>query len=276
MMRLKQFFGPSIPISEARVWRHATAPQFLIYMMVFATVAAIWHPHAGLKAAPILAQIAFWMIGYVLFIFAYGVIHLTMIRISLRFGIVTIWETLLMFLTTASMVFPVLVIFPLLRIDIGGVWELAELVVFCFALFEIGAFGYLAFGDKVLYPEIYASPDLADSEDPKHEIFLRGTPLPVAKVEMIRSTDDGFEAFGMGQTYFAKRRFGTALSELPVDLGFQIHRSIWVSRQLAENHQREGRTLYVSLSDGKRLPVARSRQSEFENWLKMLGDSKRR
>lgn len=276
MMRLKQVFGPSIPISEARVWRHATSPQFVVYMAVFATVAAIWHPHAGLKAAPFLAQLVFWVTGLVLFIFAYGAVHLTMIRISLRFGIMTIWETAVMFLTTALMVLPILIIFPLLGIETGGFTDLAGLVLFCFALFEIGAFGYLAFGDQVLYPEIYASPDTADRNDPKGEIFLRGTPLPVAKVEMIRSTDDGFEAFGMGQTYAAKRRFGLVLSELPVDLGFQIHRSIWVSRPLAEKHHRDGRTLYVSLSDGKRLPVARSRQSEFENWLKMLSDSKRR
>lgn len=270
MMRLKQVFGPSIPMSEARVWRQVNSPRFLIYMTVFAVVAAIWHPHAGLKSAPLLAQVVFWGIAFPLFTVTYLFIHLTMIRVSLRFGIVTIWETLIMFLTTAFMVGPILVLFPVLGVSTGGARALAEMVVFCFALFEIGAFGYLAFGDKVLFPEIYASPDAKADDPTAHEIFLRGTPLPVAQVEMIRSVDDGFEAYGMGQTHIGKRRFGLVLSELPVDLGFQIHRSIWISRKLAEHRQRDGRNVFVTLSNGKRLPVARSRQTEFENWMKLL------
>ena len=87
---------------------------------------------------------------------------------------------------------------------------------------------------------------------------------------MISASDEGIEVVGMGQAWSVARPFGVVVSELPVDLGFQIHRSIWISRELAQRHESDGRRMYVTLSDGRRLPVARSRQREFQNWVRLI------
>lgn len=270
MMILKHIFGPSIPMSEARTFRFVNQPMLLAYAGAFALVAAFLHPHAFLRTAPLLEQVAYWTIGLPIFIWAYALIHLGIFRISLKLCIQTIPETLIMFLTVLFMTLPTIGIFWLFGIQTGGIMEIALFFVFCFALFEIAAFGYLAFADRALFPEVYAAPDAEPDVSGTYDIFLRGTPLPLAQVEMIRSVDNGFEAYGMGETHTGKRRFGLVIAELPVDLGFQINRSIWVSRKLAENRQKDGRNVYVTLSNGKRLPVARSRQGEFENWTRML------
>lgn len=276
MMRLKHILGPSIPISEARVYRLANTRAFYVYAFVFVVILAMWHPLETLHAAPLHIQIIFWLFGYMTWLFAYTFIHLGILRFSLRMGIATVSETLVMYLSLAFPLSIQLMFLGWLGVDVSDWQEKIEFLMFIFVLAEIGAFGYLSFGDEALFPEIYETPD--ERPDPAHprEIFLRGTSLLVAKVDMISASEEGIEVLGMGQTWAVARPFGIAVSELPVDLGFQIHRSIWISRDLAQRHRSDGRRLYVILSDGRRLPVARSRQREFQNWVRMIGAKEHR
>lgn len=259
-------------MSEARVYRSINQPLFFVYEGAFVLVAALWHPHVFLKAAPLLNQAIFWVGSLPVFVVTYTLIHLGLLRLCQKLSIMTLWETVIMALTVGTMILPTVVFFSVLGIETGGWQEMAGFFAFCFALFEIAAFGYLAFADRVLFPEVYDAPEEEEETDSNglHEVFLRGTTLPVAQVEMIRSVDEGVEVYGMGQTQLAKRRFGVVVAELPVALGFQIHRSIWISRKLAANRQKDGRSVVVTLSSGKKLPVARSRQDEFENWILTL------
>lgn len=270
MMRLKQLFGPSIPISEARVWRMAYTRAFYVYEIAFALIAALSHPYAPLHAAPIYVQIIFWTAGYAMFLPIYHFVHIVLLRGSLRFEIKTISETFLMALTLALLMPFSVLCFTVLGVAVTGVVPLLSLFVFCLVLFEIGAYGYLKYGDRALFPEIYAPADAPPEPERTYEVFLRGTTLPVASVEMIRALDKGIEVRGLNQTFTVKRSLQRTLSELPVNLGIQIHRTIWVSRHLARNHINEGGTLYVTTSDGKRFPVARSRRTEFLAWIRMM------
>lgn len=276
MILLKHPLGPGVPMSEARVYRFANQPLFFVYELAFALVAALWHPHEFLRAAPLHSQAIFWVVSLPVFVITYTLIHLGLLRLCQKFSIMTLWEPLIMVLAIGTMMLPTLAFFSILGIKTGGWQVMVGFFAFCFALFEIAAFGYLAFADKVLFPEVYAAPEEEAEPDGLHEVFLRGTTLPVAQVEMIRSVDEGVEVYGMGQTQLAKRRFGVVVAELPVALGFQIHRSIWISRKLALNRQKDGRSVVVTLSNGKRLPVARSRQGEFENWVHLLEQGRTR
>jgi hypothetical protein len=272
MMRFKQVFGPEIPMSEARIFRFARSRAFYFYKILFLLIAALWHPYDALRAAPLHVQVIFWSFGFATFLLVFHVCHLGLLRLSLRLGITTVSETLVMLL---ALVLPYpfqLLLLGKMGVDTGSLVDQLEFLVFNFVLFELGAFGYLKFGDRVLFPEVYDAP--GEDPDPARprEIFLRGTSLPISQIEMISASEEGFEAVGMGQTWFVARPFGVAVSELPVDLGFQIHRSIWISRDLAVRHERDERRLFVTLSDGRRLPVARSRQREFQNWVRLIED----
>jgi hypothetical protein len=270
MMQFKHVLGPSIPINEARVWRLAKTPFFYAYAMAFAGLASLFHPYAPLHAAPVAIQTLFWVVGFAGFMLFYTVIHLVVLRLSLRFGVRTISETLIMVATLTMVAVVNMSGLTLIGVQMAGVWQVVSFFVFCVLLFEIGAYGYLKLGDRALFPEIYYPTDAQPPAGRSYEIFLRGTSLPVAKVEIIRALDKGIEVTGMNQTFTVKRSLKTTLSELPVTLGIQIHRTIWVSHQLARQYITENGTLFVTTSDGKRFPVARSRQAEFLSWLQMM------
>lgn len=268
-MRLKHILGPSIPMSEARVWRMAETPAFYAYTVAFAFLAALSHPYEPLRAAPLEVQVIYWSLGLVGYTILYSLFHLMMLRLSLRFGVKTISETALMTITIFVLVLQSVAVFPILGIPVTDATQVFVFFAFCLVLFEVGAFGYLTWGDRALFPEIYAPEDEAPVDGRNYELFLRGTPLPVANVEIIRAMDKGIEVIGMNQTYTVKRSLQVTLSELPVHIGIQIHRTIWVSYNLARNYIDDGGTLYVTTSDGKRFPVARSRRAEFVAWVKM-------
>ena len=116
MMRFKQIFGPSIPMSEARIYRLANTRAFYVYAMVFLAIVALWHPLTPLHASPLHVQAIAWVFGYVTWLTTYTFVHLGLLRLSLRMGITTVSETLVMFLALA-LPFP----FQLILMDWMGV-----------------------------------------------------------------------------------------------------------------------------------------------------------
>ena len=275
MIRSRHILGPSIPTSEVRVAHVTRSPRFIAFMSLFGMIAALRHPAESLSSSPITTQVIFWTFAFPLFSAFYSLWTVLIFRISMRLGRRAMSETLVMFIVTAkscTLLVPVAV-FLGIPIELG---ESLRFLVFCFLLFEVGAYIYMAWADRVLFPEVYRDPAPTPLRPSGHEVFFRGTDLPVAELETISARDNGIEVTGMGRTLFVDRAFGVAVAELPVDLGFTIHRSVWVSLKVAGNIQREGRNMLVTLPDNRRLPVARSRQKEFENWLDQMGLSRTR
>lgn len=270
MIRSQHLLGPSIPTSEIRVVHVTRSPRFLAFMSLFGLIAALRHPAETLSSSPVMTQIIFWAIAFPLFSAAYSFWTVLIFRLSMRLGRRAMSETLVMLIVTlkcCALLFPVAV---LLGVQLGQS-EMLRFLVFCFLLFEVGAYIYMVWADRVLFPEVYQDPATTPLRPPGQEIFFRGTDLPITELETISARDNGIEVTGMGRTLFVGRPFGVAVSELPIDLGFTIHRSVWVSMKVAGNIQREGRNLFVILPENRRLPVSRSRQKEFENWLEQMG-----
>lgn len=273
MIRSKHILGPSIPTSEDRVAHVTRSPRFLAYMSLFGVLAALRHPATALSAAPVTVQIIFWAIGFVVFSVAYSFGTVVVFRASMRLKRSTMSEALVMLIVTVQSCAVLVPVAFLLGIELDA-GEIIRFALFCFLLFEVGAYVYIAWADRILFPEVYQSASPAPDRAPGLEIFFRGTDLPVSELETISARDNGIEVTGLGRSLFVDRRFGGAVAELPVDLGFKIHRSVWVSLKVATNVIREDRTLLVVLPDGRRLPVARSRQQEFENWLQLVAREK--
>ena len=270
MIVSRHILGPAIPTSEVRVAHVTQSPRFVAFMSLFGMIAALQHPVASLSTAPIGDQVIFWAIGFTLFTVAYSFWTVAVFRLSMRLGRRSMSEILVMLIVTVkccALLVPVALLLDI-RIERG---EYLRFVIFCLILFEIGAYIYMAWADRVLFPEVYRDPNPAPVRPQGREILFRGTDMPIAELETISARDDGIEVTGMGRSLSVDRRFGLAVAELPVDLGFKIHRSVWVSLKVARQVRREGRQLLVVLPDNRRLPVARSRRKEFETWLDQMG-----
>ena len=62
-------------------------------------------------------------------------------------------------------------------------------------------------------------------------------------------------------------RFNDIVSELPDDLGMQVHRSHWVAYPAIEKLLRENGRLWLSLIDGSKIPVSRKHASDVQDHL---------
>ncbi len=269
MIRYKFIFGPSIPMNDARIWHQSWTPQVRLYFLIFAIIAAVFHPSDQLSSAPLALQVAFWTVGYLIYIFAYPIIQLACVRFVLMLGRSTLFMNVPLELTNLLLAAVMYGFARLVGIPTQDGWDLAQFVAFNVMLFELGGFCYLAYADRTIFPEVYAVAGPTPPDRPPREIFLRGSTIPVHLVEVISAQENGVRATGQGQSAFIPRPFGLVVSELPVDLGFQIHRSLWVSRNLALNFVSEGRKHFIQLPDGRRFPIARSRRREYRNWLAM-------
>jgi hypothetical protein len=254
-------------MSEGRIWHQSWTPQLRLYFLLFCAIAALFHPSDQLSSVSIAIQISFWVIGYLIFIFCYPFILLGCLRAAQIRGWSGVYISVPLELTIILMAVSMYGFAKVVGIPTGDVWDLSGFMAFNVVLFELAAFCYIAYVDPVIFPEIYEVPSEDVPDQRPRELILRGSTIPVNLVEVIAAQDNGVLVSAQGQEVFIARPFGLVVSELPVDLGFQIHRSLWVSRNLALNFAAEGRRHLIQLPDGRRFPIARSRQSEYRNWL---------
>lgn len=269
MIRSQHFLGPSIPTNEVRVTHVTQSFRFLAFMSMFGLIAALRHPATFLSSAPMTSQLIFWAIGFTFFSFAYRLWTILVFRIAMRIGRPTMSEALVMLIVTVKSCALLIPVASFLGMS-PTIDEVLRFGLFCFLLFEAGAYVYMAWADRILFPEVYQSEGPTHDRPPGHEIFFRDTDIPITELETISAHANGIEVTGLGRCVFVNRRFSGAVAELPIDLGFKIHRSVWISLKVATKILRDDRQLLVVLPDGRRLPVARSRQQEFENWLAQM------
>lgn len=269
MMRLRYPFGPSMPMSEARVWHQSWTPQLRLYFLLFCIIVALFNPSWQLATASVVLQLVFFLTGYLIFVFCYPFILLGCLRVAQMRGWSSVYISVPLELTNMLMAVVMFSFCKVTDIPTDDLQDIAWFVAFNTVLFELAAFCYIAYVDQVIFPEVYAMAEPTNAARPPREIFLRGSTIPVHLVEVISAQDNGVLAMGQGKEQFIPRPFGLVVSELPVDLGFQIHRSLWVSRGLALNFISEKRRHFIQLPDGRRFPIARSRQAEYRNWLNL-------
>lgn len=274
MIQYKHFFGPSIPMNVARVTYQSKSPQLRLFFLLFAMIAALFHPSDQLSTASVPVQIAFWLIGYFLFFYGYRVVLIAAVRFAIARGWSRLYVSGPLELTILGTVVVMYGFAQLVGIPTEDHRDLLEFLLFNVALYELGAFCYIAYADRAVYPEVYDSVAPQPGKPSLHEIFLRGSDLPVHNVEYISAQDNGVVATAGGRSVFIPRPFGLVISELPVDLGLQIHRSLWVSRGLALNLVSDGKKQFILLPDGRRFPIARSRQREYQAWLAQVQKQK--
>lgn len=257
----------TMPMSEARIWRHNLAPQTRIYVLLFAIIGAVFHPSEQISSASLGAQAVFWIVGYSGFILFYFILSIASIRVSQWME----WEGVFMHVPLQGAIyatgFVLYMVAPYIGIATADHWDLFYFTLFNVLIYELAAYLYVAYGDRAMYPEVYSDrPADAVISGRTYEVFLRGSTMPVHEVDMITAFEEGANATSGIETCYIARPFGEVIAELPLSMGFQIHRSVWVSRRLAVNFQTEGRSTFVTLPDGRRYPVARARQKIYKRW----------
>ncbi|OYU19143.1 MAG: hypothetical protein CFE34_06975 [Rhodobacteraceae bacterium PARR1] len=271
MMRLKHILGPSIYKNEARILRALRSPRFHGFIFLNGALMMLLNPSPTIAAAPLHLVVAIWGFGSALFVPVYCMWEFVFLRLWLRPGRTDVPEILIMCLTLAVLVPLVIGFAAMIGVWITDPYEIAGVIVFTLLMLQGSSYITLRFVDRLLFPELYLS--TPDGKDPKtaieRPIFIQGTTIPLVQVEMIVARDHQTEVIARAETQISRLRFGDLVAELPVESGFQIHRSIWVSRDLAVRVVRDGRRAFVEVSPGRRLPVARERLREFEHWLRV-------
>lgn len=274
MMRLRHILGPSLLTNESRILRTFRSPPFHAYIYLNGALLTLLNPSPTIAAAPLATVLAIWAIGALLFIPIYSGWELVYLRLWVRPGRIDVPEIAVMSLTLLTLA-PIFFGFSsVMGVYVTNLTEVAVIFVFTLIMLQCTSYIYIRFVDRVLFPDVYATPQSQDEPDAR-PMFVQGTTLPLHHVETIMARGRYTEVATRSETQIARIRFGDLIAELPLDCGFQIHRSIWVSRALANNTVRDGRRTYIDIPPGRRLPVAREREREFENWLECIDDLKK-
>lgn len=112
--------------------------------------------------------------------------------------------------------------------------------------------------------EIADSPSLPIAQD-KIPVpgFLQRMEMPVDldMVIALKAEQHYMSVYTHDKKYIVLYRFGDALTELPEDLGWQVHRSWWIRNSVLKCLYQSGRKMYAELITGDRVPVSNQNQA---------------
>ncbi len=264
MIKYTHFFGKSIPVDLDRVTRSVRTAKLALFFFLFACISALFHPSEQLASASIARQCAFWVVGFLVYFFGYRIILVSAVRFATWRGWSTLYASGPVEVTNLIAAALMFAFAKLIGIPTDDTSDLIKFFAFNIVLYELGTFCYIAYADRTMYPDIYAplpQPHL------DREVFLPGTTFLTHQVDFIIAAANGVEVSSNGRTVFIPRPFGQVIADLPIDLGFQIHRSLWVARKLALKLQSDGFRQFVQVPDGRRFPMARTRKRAYRDWL---------
>ncbi|MGY9050121.1 hypothetical protein P775_19340 [Puniceibacterium antarcticum] len=150
-----------------------------------------------------------------------------------------------------------------------------ETVFYRFVLPTMLPMAELACAEKIATATIaqpaLATPATAATEDGKapevRYLLIGNHRVPVSRIRHIEAREHHVRVT-MDSTILTRRaRLGDIVAQTLPEDGFQPHRSWWVSRNEALEIEREGNRHSLKLHDDTRIPVARTRLSEVQNWV---------
>lgn len=93
--------------------------------------------------------------------------------------------------------------------------------------------------------------------------FLQHMEVPVEldAVIALKAEQHYISVYTYDKKYIVLYRFGDALTELPEDIGWQIHRSWWIRNSVLRRLHQSGRKMYAELITGELVPVSSPNQA---------------
>jgi len=112
-----------------------------------------------------------------------------------------------------------------------------------------------------------AGPDVVGSSDRSSETgYLRHLDQPL-KGELLRveAQEHYVRLVSDQENRMVLYRFNDIVSELPGKLGMQVHRSHWVAFAAAESLYRDSGRLWLTITDGSKIPVSRKYSEDVQS-----------
>lgn len=146
--------------------------------------------------------------------------------------------------------------------------------IFTVVFSEVVMFFYFT----IIYPkvveeqgvELEATPEVAVVHERRY-IDAGGVPIAVGEVLYLEAQQSYVNIVTTTRSYLVRRKFSECISDVPEDMGKQVHRSYWVNRSAVADFQRLNQySFQIILNNGVKIPVARTRSTEIENWFRDL------
>jgi DNA-binding LytR/AlgR family response regulator len=146
--------------------------------------------------------------------------------------------------------------------------------IFTAVFAEVVMFFYFS----IIYPKVIeeqgVEPEMLPEEPIAFErryIDAGGVPIAVGEVLYLEAQQSYVNIVTLARTYLVRRKFSECISDMPEDMGKQVHRSYWVNRCAVADFQRLNQySFQIVLNNGFNVPVSRTRSTEIEKWFRDL------
>lgn len=162
MMRSKHLLGPSLITNESRLLRCLRSPKFHAFVYLNGALLTLLNPSPTIAAAPWTTILAIWAMGSTLFIPIYLGWQWVLLRLWIRPGHIEVPEIIVMSLTLLILTPVFLGFAAVLDVRVTNPTEVVVIFVFALIMLEGTSYVYIRFADRLLFPDVYASPPFAD------------------------------------------------------------------------------------------------------------------
>jgi hypothetical protein len=127
-------------------------------------------------------------------------------------------------------------------------------------------------------PEVVPEQDLPAptlDEPPAQErfILIGAEPIALSRLRVIEAREHHVHVSLEDESLMLRARMSDILAQTQAGDGVQTHRSWWVSAQAAQALGRDGNKHVLHISDGRQIPVARTRLGDVKHWMQSQRDS---
>jgi hypothetical protein len=148
---------------------------------------------------------------------------------------------------------------------------LSAFMVYNFVLLEICLLGYLYFlfapVMKSLSKEGKIEKYSLGEFEARRIIHLAGSRYDVSTIQYIQANDHYLNLRLQNSHKMIKANLTEVSAQTTSEDGFLVHRSYWIARHAIHSARKAGGRIFITVSDGTEIPVARPRQKDVLAWL---------
>ncbi len=220
----------------------------------------------------LVATLAIWAVILSSFLLCHGVMLFLWATLYRALGNLTLPGALV---TASALVLPVVLGETLLRFTSHGdlAFAIFPQILFYFVIAETFIMIYMRFVRPLPTPEAADATAAALQEaavaSPPHErhILIGAEPVALRNLRHIQAMEHHVRVVLDDTSLTHRARLSDIVAQTDPEDGIQPHRSWWVAKHVARSLERDGQKHVLTLDDGTRVPVARSRVHEVRDWM---------
>lgn len=279
-MEFFDLFGGRVRLSPDEYLRLLGTRATQTYLLCVLAILVATDAPGMLGQIPLLAILALWFVVLSAFLICHGLALSLYSALNIWLGRFVLPGALL---TLLAITLPILLGQALLNWVSAGqlAFAIYPQMVFYFVIAETFIVIYMRF----VRPETYVVRALAAARAEQSEpatdvdttqtgsapdtrqILIGAEPVPLRALRHIQAQEHHVHVVLDGTSLTHRARLSDIVAQTAPGDGIQPHRSWWVARHAAQTLERDGQKHVLTLDDGTRVPVARSRVPEVRDWL---------